>query len=368
MVNKKIAVISPSQLEQVNETFIRAHVDLLDNTKFLYGGRVPYYAEGGERVIRFTFFSKLVYKLKRKLNLTVLSYNEYECAAYLKKNNFTTILAEYGDVGAEMTIIAKELNLELFVHFHGADISMHHILDEYGEKYKKMFAYAKNIFSVSNPMTKKMIELGCDPNKIIKNTYGPGDHFFEVKPDYSKNTIVALGGFVNQKAPYFTIMAFAKIVKEIPDAILYFGGSGPLYNAAVYMAEYFGIEENVVFTGFVHPKDCSAHIAKGSVFVQHSVTAIAGDTEGTPVAIMEAMAAGLPIVSTIHAGIPEVVKNNFNGFVVEEKDVDGMAKQIIYLLKNKEKKEEFGKNARQLVKEKYLLVSHINRIKTAMGL
>ena len=83
------------------------------------------------------------------------------------------------------------------------------ILDEYGEKYKKMFAYAKNIFSVSNPMTKKMIELGCDPNKIIKNTYGPGDHFFEVKPDYSKNTIVALGGFVNQKAPYFTIMALS---------------------------------------------------------------------------------------------------------------------------------------------------------------
>jgi glycosyltransferase involved in cell wall biosynthesis len=366
MTIKKIAVVSPSQLEQVNETFIRAHVELLENTKFLYGGRIPFYSEGGEKVIRFSLVSKLIYKIKQKLGLTNFSYNQYECAAYLKRNKFTTILAEYGDVGAEMTVIARELNLELLVHFHGADISMHHILEEYGEKYKRMFAYAKNIFSVSNPMTEKMVEMGCDPDKIIKNTYGPGNHFFDVKPDYSKSTVVALGGFVNQKAPYFTIMAFMEVLKEVPNATLYYGGSGPLYNTAVNMAEYYGISKNVIFTGFIHPRDCAKHLSKGSVFIQHSLTAIAGDTEGTPVAIMEAMAAGLPIISTIHAGIPEVVKNDFNGNLVEEKDVDGMAKHLIDLLKNPEKKEKLGESARKLVKEKYLLEVHINRIRTAI--
>ena len=104
------------------------------------------------------------------------------------------------------------------------------------------------------------------------------------------------------------------------------------------MAEYLGITDNIDFVGFVLPKDVPNLLSKGSVFIQHSVTAIKGDTEGTPVAIMEAMGAGLPIVSTIHAGIPGVVKNDFNGFVVEEKDVDTMAAHIIELLKDKEKK------------------------------
>lgn len=366
MKNKKVAVVSPSQLEQVNETFIRAHVDFLNNTKFLYGGRVPFYAEGGEKVIRFSFVSRINYKFRKLLGLTNLTYNQFECAAYLKRNKFTAILAEYGDVGAEMTPIAKTLNLELLVHFHGADISMHHILDAFGDKYKTMFQYAKNIFSVSNPMTNKMVELGCNPDKIIKNTYGPGNHFFENNPDYTQNTIVALGGFVNQKAPYFTIMAFEKVLKEVPDAKLYFGGSGALFNTAVFMTEYYGISENVYFPGFIHPKDCLEHLSKGSVFVQHSVTAIAGDTEGTPVAIMEAMAAGIPIVSTKHAGIPEVVENGFNGYVVEEKDVDGMAKYLIQLLKNPVEKEKLGRNARNLVKEKYLLEFHIERIQEAI--
>lgn len=363
MASRKIAVVSPSQLEQVQETFIRAHAALIPNTLFLYGGKLPYYAEGNEKVIRFTMLSRLIFKVKKALGfIGDMTYHQTEVALYLKKHKVDAILAEYGDTGAELLPVAKSLNLDLFVHFHGADISMHHILEKYGTAYKEMFAYSKAIFSVSDPMTSKMIELGCPKEKIVKNVYGPNNSYFDIEIDYSLNNLVALGGFVDQKAPYFTIMAFQKVLEVLPDAKLIFGGTGALFNTCVNLAKYLQIENSIEFVGFVYPKDVPELFKKGSVFVQHSMTALKGDTEGTPVAIMEAMASGMSVISTYHAGIPGVIENGLNGYLVQEGDVDSMAQYMIQLLKSPQERETLGKNARELVKEKYTMNMHINRI------
>ena len=68
-------------------------------------------------------------------------------------------------------------------------------------------------------------------------------------------------------------------------------------------------------------------------FVQHSIIAANGDAEGTPVSILEAGAAGVPVISTKHAGIPDLVLDNITGFLVEEHDVEEMILKMIQLLK-----------------------------------
>lgn len=67
---------------------------------------------------------------------------------------------------------------------------------------------------------------------------------------------------------------------------------------------------------------------EADVFLHHSVTAENGDQEGIPTVIMEAMASGLTVVSTYHAGIPELIKDKETGYLVMEKDVDGYVKQL----------------------------------------
>jgi colanic acid/amylovoran biosynthesis glycosyltransferase len=102
-------------------------------------------------------------------------------------------------------------------------------------------------------------------------------------------------------------------------------------------------------------------MAKASVFVQHSVTTPqTGDKEGTPVAIMEAMATGLPVISTNHAGIAEIVENGVTGILVNEFDVDTMATEMIALMNDKERMKAMGKAASEAISSNELLTNHID--------
>jgi len=122
------------------------------------------------------------------------------------------------------------------------------------------------------------------------------------------------------------------------------------------------IEEFVDFKGRITPNEHRSLLGESYMFVQHSKTATSGDSEGTPVAILEASAAGLPIVSTIHAGIPDVVINDKTGFLVQENDIDQMAEKILYLLRNKEIAIKFGKKGKDFVFNNFSLDKHIETL------
>jgi glycosyltransferase involved in cell wall biosynthesis len=82
-------------------------------------------------------------------------------------------------------------------------------------------------------------------------------------------------------------------------------------------------------------------------FVQHSIVAQSGDAEGMPLAIIEASATGLPVVSTRHAGIPDVVADQETGFLVDEGDVAGMSHYMVRMIRAPELAAQMGKAARE---------------------
>ena len=88
----------------------------------------------------------------------------------------------------------------------------------------------------------------------------------------------------------------------------------------------------MLFTGVLQPFEVAALMRKARMFVQHSNVAPDGDSEGSPVAIMEAQLSGLPVVATFHAGIPEIVTQDVTGFLVDEGDVNGMANSMTKLV------------------------------------
>jgi glycosyltransferase involved in cell wall biosynthesis len=101
-------------------------------------------------------------------------------------------------------------------------------------------------------------------------------------------------------------------------------------------------------------------------FVQHSLRAADGDSEGTPVAILEASSCGLPVVSTLHAGIIEAVRDGESGFLVDEGDVDGMAAHMLRLVREPELAAKMGAAGRQHIEANYSSDKSLGRLRLVL--
>jgi colanic acid/amylovoran biosynthesis glycosyltransferase len=353
-----LAILSPYE-NAYSETFIQAHKRLPFNIFFYCNGNnyVPAELSGTARSIRAA--NKIYFKLKSVIQ-PKLTRSEHSLKYLLKKKKINCVLAEYGVTAAASLEVIKSLNLPLIVHFHGFDASDKNVLLKYKEKYLEVFKYAKFAVAVSKKMSADLIDLGCPPDKIVLSTCGPNSDFFNAEPAFVSKQFTAIGRFVDKKAPHLTIMAFSKVAKKYPDARLFFGGKGKLLGACKDLVKELAIGEQVSFLGRLSRPEIIELFSASLAFVQHSVTAENGDSEGTPVAILEASAAGLPVIATKHAGIPDVIEHGKSGFLVEESDVDGMAHYMMELCENYEKAKSMGLKGKQNIGLNFTIEKHLS--------
>jgi glycosyltransferase involved in cell wall biosynthesis len=354
---------------RILKDFVSAHVELLSGTKILVDHWYPDFKHEG-RTIRYFYSRHPQLARARKLLPQVLysrlvTQNQLSpksiddaMAGFLQDKNVDVILAEFGPNGADIAPHAKKLDIPLIVHFHGHDAHRLSVVNQYRERYKAMFDYAFRIVSVSNLMTKALIELGADPARIVYNPYGPRDRFFDLEPTTGKQ-ILSLGRFTDIKANYLTLAAFRIVLDSHPDAHLVMAGDGELLETCKTLAAFWGIDRIVSFPGAVLHAETPALYSAASMFVQHSVTPSYGDAEGTPVTILEAQAAGLPVVSTRHAGITEAVLDGVSGYLVDERDVEGMAARMTRLLSDPTEMLTMGSNAKRHIRDNYSMTRHI---------
>lgn len=353
-----IALISPSQ-NAYSETFIQAHKQLLKGKIFYYfSGSLPDQLEdyGG---LRLNLVQHLFQKVKLKFSIKKFSNRELALYNSFKKNNIQVVIAEYGLTGNAILKVCQSLYIPLVVHFHGYDASIHEVIKS-NNNYSEVFKYANYIVAVSRQMEKKLMELGCPREKLVYNVYGPKNEFLDIKPEFSILQFISVGRFVDKKAPYYTILAFKKVLEEFPEAKLIMAGNGLLLNMCENLVKYHGLENSVEFVGIISPERYREYLEESLAFIQHSIIAENGDSEGTPVAILEASAAGLPVISTIHAGIPDVIKNKETGLLVEEHDVMGMSNNMIILLKDLSLAKKLGKSGKENIKNNFTLQRHID--------
>jgi glycosyltransferase involved in cell wall biosynthesis len=364
---KTIALISPNK-SAYSETFIQAHKNLLNaEVKYYYHGLLPCCLEGVGQLQptrSYLALRRLRALLQYRPDTT---FQEDLLIASFKKNKIDKVYAEYGPTAVAVLNVCKKNNVPLIVNFHGYDCSVGHVVSRNREKYLRVFDYAQSIVAVSKHMVNALIELGADKDKIVYAPYGPQDSFFNVQPLYNESMFVAVGRFANKKAPYYTILAFLKVLKRFPEAQLFFVGDGALLNACKNIVRYHRRESSIIFLGSVEPCALQKLYERARGFVQHSITADDGDMEGTPVAVLEASAAGLPVVSTEHAGIPDVVINGQTGLLVREHDVDGMAANMILLLEDRNYAISLGQRGREYVKDYFSMNKHIGILNALIG-
>lgn len=359
MTKTKVAILSPAN-NLYSETFIQAHrLNINAEVYYYYNGLVPIELAGEGSI--FKTYKKGAYKLRYRKSADKLAAEKKALKDSLKTKKIQVVLAEYGTLATEVVDLCNELNIPLIAHFHGFDASVFAVLEQY-DNYKSLFEKAFRIIAVSKVMYNNLLKLGCPKSKLVLNTYGPNDDFFSVQPTYEKQQLIGIGRFVDKKAPYYTVLAFQKALKSHPTAKLIIAGDGYLLNSVRNLIKYLGIESNVDLPGIIRPEDFRQLMHTSRAFVQHSITSESGDMEGTPLAVLEASAAALPVISTKHAGIPDVVVEGESGFLVNEHDVDQMSKAMCELLSDKSKAISFGKNGRKRIKEHFTLAKHIGEI------
>jgi glycosyltransferase involved in cell wall biosynthesis len=126
------------------------------------------------------------------------------------------------------------------------------------------------------------------------------------------------------------------------------------------------MQQVVELLGVINHRQVAMELAACRAYVQHSVVGSDGDSEGTPVVILEAGCCGIPVISTRHMGIVDVVTDGQTGILTDEKDVDAMAQALLKFADDPQLAGVMGQNARALVLKHYTLDSSIVKLKTVL--
>ncbi len=358
-----ICVVALTQIT-VSETFIQDHVTRLPGrVSFLHGWRPTIGSRPALPLLR-----RLFYACERRLLGYPPSRAIDRAYAYaFRKQRAALVLAEYGPTGVMVLGACQALGIPLVVHFHGYDASVRDVLEEHAEAYRSLFERASALVAVSHAMERKLISLGAPASKIHYIPYGIDcSKFTGGDPAGAPPLFLAVGRLVDKKGPLHTIRAFGIVHRQHPEALLRIIGTGPLWNECQNVIRELRLGDAVTMLGAQPHATVCSEMRRARCFVQHSLEAPNGDCEGTPVAVMEACATGLPVVSTTHGGIPDVIVNRETGLLVSEGDWEGMGRAMASMVADPVLAGRLGAAGRARVTERFAVESSIARLASVL--
>jgi colanic acid/amylovoran biosynthesis glycosyltransferase len=163
--------------------------------------------------------------------------------------------------------------------------------------------------------------------------------------------LLSVGRLVEKKGFEYAVRGVAKILRRFPMIQYDIAGDGPERSNLERLIAELGVGSNIRLLGWQERAEVLRLFGQAHIFLAPSVTSQAGDQEGIPLVVHEAMAVGLPVISTQHTGIPELVQDGESGFLVTERDVNGIADRLTHLMKHPETWREMGQRGRQHIVE-----------------
>jgi colanic acid/amylovoran biosynthesis glycosyltransferase len=289
-------------------------------------------------------------------------------SAMLLEPAYDVVLAHFGPnaVAAQRLREVGAFRAPLVSVFHGYDVSR--ILDERGAHYyRRLFAHGELMLPVSEHFRARLIDAGCPAERVRVHRMGVDTRAFSFRGrtrDAQEATrFVSVCRMVEKKGLEFGLQAMATLKAEGVPFVWHVAGDGPLRERVERMRAELGLSEQVVLHGTLPRAKVQALLDSAHVFLAPSVTAPDGDQEGIPVAIMEAMAMGLPVVSTLHSGIRELVSDGQSGFLVPEWDVARLAARLAEVAASFERWGELGRAGRAKVEAEY----DVNRLNDGLA-
>lgn len=276
-----------------------------------------------------------------------------------KESTYDIIHCHFGPNGI-LGVLLKELGIKgkIVTTFHAYDITAF-IVSKGKNVYNELFAKGDLFMPISNHWRKRLIELGCNKDKTVVHRAGIDSEKFrsqERRPH--KNNIInilTVGRLVEKKGIEYAIQAEASITHKYPnlDTKYRIGGDGPLKTKLKALISELNAEEQIKLLGILRDDEVKSLMMQSDIFLLPSVTSQEGDQEGIPAVLMEALATGMPVISTYHSGIPELVADGKSGFLVPERDVDALVEKLGYLVEHPELWSKMGRFGREFVEKHY---------------
>jgi colanic acid/amylovoran biosynthesis glycosyltransferase len=282
----------------------------------------------------------------------------YQIIPFLDKGSYDIVHCHFGPIG-NLGIILKAVGAvqgQIVTTFRGRDISFY--VEKNGEQiYDSLFEKGNLFLCVSEQIKKMLIKLGCDERKIVVHRSGVqltrlNPRLRKPKSD-NKVRLLTIARLVEKKGIEYGIQAVAKVLKNHPEIEYRIAGDGHLKSNILRLIEELKVSDNVKLLGWQHQEQIIEILQVTDILLAPSLTSQSGDREGIPGAIVEALAWGLPVLSTRHSGIPEVIEDGESGLLVPEGDTDALAEKLDYLIEHSELWPEMGRKGRKYVEEHY---------------
>lgn len=270
-----------------------------------------------------------------------------------------------GLTGAQLKLLGL-FKGKLITSFHGYDITtfiqshnnkLSNQLFESKNIYQKLFKIGDVFLPISERWKQQLIRLGCDERRIRVHRMGIDIKTFTFTPRYLSSgqsvRIITIARLVEKKGVEYGIRAIAKLIAMNQCIEYSIVGDGPLKEDLQKLIDDLNISRNVRLLGWKQQHEIVELLNSSHILLAPSVTSKDGDQEGIPVVLMEAMAMGLPVVSTQHSGIPELVEDGISGYLVPERDVDALAERLHHLVKHPALWVGMGKSGREYVEAHY---------------
>jgi colanic acid/amylovoran biosynthesis glycosyltransferase len=266
---------------------------------------------------------------------------------------FDVVHCHYGNVGLRYAVAARVWQAPLVVSFYGYDASSYP-RERGTDIYAPLFARAGVVASLSAHMDTQLRALGC-PSSLLRRvplTVDPGvEAIAESDRERPRHGVrlLTVARLVEKKGIEHALRAVALAAEECPSLCYDVIGEEPLRARLEWVAATLGITQRVRFLGARSQEEVIAAMREADLFLLPSVTAANGDEEGTPTVLLEASWSRLPVLSTRHAGIPEIVRDGETGVLVAEGDATALANALRALLRTPEWWPSLGEAGHRLV-------------------
>ncbi len=290
-----------------------------------------------------------VYRVIRKIRGT---YAGYGCI--LREEGAAIIHAHFGQEGFFCLAARRCAHVPMVTTFYGMDASALPRQRLWRRRFQRLF-HDGELFLVEGPrMGESLVSIGCPIEKVHVHPLGVDLGKIGKAPPESRTEAVVLmyANFREKKGHVYGLRACRKILVSHPGLKVRIIGDGERRAEVEREIQRLVLGDHVTLLGMLPHAKCLEELARASVLLYPSVTAADGDTEGgAPVALIEAMASGLPIVSSHHADIPTVAPDGRCALLFRERDVDGLAEGLDTLLRSSRLREEMGRAGRAHVED-----------------
>lgn len=290
------------------------------------------------------------------LRLVCIFFVSSYTALALQKKNIVHVHAHFPFVSGSITMCAAGIlgiSYSITIHSPGTAVSMKGLKQQIIHAKFLCFPSQYNIdyYDKIVPCRNKayLVRCGVDLERYARSD----EYTFTKKQNREEVRLICIGRFVQKKGFFYMIEACKYLAEEGFRFRLIMIGDGPLQKKLQKKTEIYNLQDKIIFKRACSEIVVKQELQRSDICIVPSVTSDTGEKEGIPAVIIEAMALGVPVIATLHSGIPEIVKDRDTGILVPERDAMAIIRAIKLLLKDDILREKCINNAILKVAQEY---------------